>query len=965
MLKKFTLVLLMISFASGLMQQIAPASATTSEIPHKVASGYFHTCAVGFDGQVTCWGDNQLGQINVPNDLGSVRQIDAGLYHTCAVSELGIIRCWGDNRYLQSSPPSDLGKALEVSAGGDTTCALTVLEQVRCWGRNDVGQTNVPNDLGQVSSISTHNFHSCVVTLSGNARCWGYNDFGETNVPGGLGKITAIATGGFHTCAITVAHIAICWGDNSNGQTSVPADLGQVAELSLGDYTSCAISIAGVVRCWGTSYHGQTTVPKELQNATELESGLYHVCAIESKSRLICWGWNEFGQSDVPKNLRLFPDPIPETSQPIIEGAGIVGSTLTAQIGIWTQDSTFNYQWLRDGVTLEAANSPEYTPTSDDYQHEISVKVTGTLAGYSSVSYTSPGKFVSWPSVSSLGIVPQLSSGWLASCALNFQGKVRCWGDQRSGALVPADLGIVSQISVGALHACALTTDRLVKCWGGMENGQLNVPTDLGPVKQISSGADLTCAILISDRVRCWGVDFYGVLNVPKNLGPVTMISAGWHHVCAIKSSGTVACWGANAEGQTNVPDNLGQVAQISSGNGGTCASTNSGLRCWGANYSGELNVPNGLSKVSQIASGSNHECVLLDTGTVTCWGDGYADETRPPSSITDIVQISGMGQNNCALTSAGSIHCWGENYYGQSDPPTDFNVWPQTFKAAPIPEIIGNPKVGLTLVASSGTWDSGVSYSYRWLRDGQPIVNATSSSYRLVVADYQHKVSAEITGSMDGYLTTTRVSDSVPVTLGELSAIVSGSNCPSATFDTSNWEGISGVQPSIAGNARVSSSLQYRLGLWDKSIKLCRLWVGSGQVISISQTNPNYVPTGQDIGKSVQLFVVGTDRAGKSVFRFSEPVMIKAKRYLGASKPQIAGNLRPGSQLAPKMKIWSTNVDYTYQWFRNGNPIDSAISSRYKLTASDSKTTITLRVCGHKTNYEDLCLTSDPKQVD
>src|SRR5690606_10784073 len=59
----------------------------------------------------------------------------------------------------------------------------------------------------------------------------------------------------------------------------------------------------------------------------------------------------------------------------------------------------FAYQWLRDGDPIDAATGHTYLVTSDDEDHQISVRVTATLTGYHKATGTSspvtvePGDF--------------------------------------------------------------------------------------------------------------------------------------------------------------------------------------------------------------------------------------------------------------------------------------------------------------------------------------------------------------------------------------------------------------------------------------------------------------------------------------------------------------------------------------------------------------------------------------------
>lgn len=64
------------------------------------------------------------------------------------------------------------------------------------------------------------------------------------------------------------------------------------------------------------------------------------------------------------------------------EGTAI-GRTVHAQEPVWNKPLVSNsYQWLREGRTINGATSTSYTITSADYGRQISVRVTGARAGY-------------------------------------------------------------------------------------------------------------------------------------------------------------------------------------------------------------------------------------------------------------------------------------------------------------------------------------------------------------------------------------------------------------------------------------------------------------------------------------------------------------------------------------------------------------------------------------------------------
>jgi hypothetical protein len=74
---------------------------------------------------------------------------------------------------------------------------------------------------------------------------------------------------------------------------------------------------------------------------------------------------------------------------PKVTGTAKVGSVLTASPRVWTENPTTKYRWLRKGVPIVNATAGTYKLKTADKDAKISVRVTGSRAGYTTISWES------------------------------------------------------------------------------------------------------------------------------------------------------------------------------------------------------------------------------------------------------------------------------------------------------------------------------------------------------------------------------------------------------------------------------------------------------------------------------------------------------------------------------------------------------------------------------------------------
>lgn len=255
------------------------------------------------------------------------------------------------------------------------------------------------------------------------------------------------------------------------------------------------------------------------------------------------------------------------------------------------------------------------------------------------------------------------------------------------------------QVTISGTHGCALSYDKKAYCWGDNTYGELgnnSTTSSLVPVKVndgvlsgetiefIEAGSYFTCAIASDGWVYCWGRNHYGQLgngttdnspvpvavnkSAPLGTKTITAISIGSgdevndYHVCVISSDSLPYCWG------------LGNYGQL--GNG----STSSSSIPVAVNMSGAL-----LNKtVKVIETDYTKSCVIASDNLAYCWGEnwwygrlGDGSYTNSPNPVQvymggvlsdkTIKMISTGHANACVVASDDKPYCWGgPNLNGQ-----------------------------------------------------------------------------------------------------------------------------------------------------------------------------------------------------------------------------------------------------------------------------------------------------------
>jgi alpha-tubulin suppressor-like RCC1 family protein len=224
--------------------------------PKKICSGKAFSCALGYNQELQCWGDNSFKQIEnsttasfstpVATTIGKVLDFACLSEALCVIKPDQKIWCQG-NRFgasgLQRALQLKTDNFVKIKAGSNFACAQTSTHKLICFGENNHSQ------LGSRNPSSDYNEGVEVFSDSGIVRNF----------------VHEFSVGEEHACATSLTgseEKLYCWGNNSHGQvaqfdepvstvvTNIKTHSGTIYDIAAGSQHSC-LHINGTIQCFG------------------------------------------------------------------------------------------------------------------------------------------------------------------------------------------------------------------------------------------------------------------------------------------------------------------------------------------------------------------------------------------------------------------------------------------------------------------------------------------------------------------------------------------------------------------------------------------------------------------------------------------------------------------------------------------------------------------------------------------
>jgi Regulator of chromosome condensation (RCC1) repeat len=284
------------------------AQGTSSEADYvQVSAAMDYTCALGEDGEVTCWGckgyrdlDNRgeystdQGQCEPP--AGPFEAIDAAQDFACGLRGDGSVECWGHLVALSMDRTPPAGPFTAIAVDDWNSCALAPDGSLACWGcKLPARPTGCDPPAGTYASITGGRTFHCALDADGAATCWAGTAASPDvlyTVPKTTFKTVSLVEDG--GCGARTDGTTECWGDHPAQVVLDPV------QLASGRFLTCGVTSDHLVRCW-TAWNPEPWEPDLGGNAAEHVSvGYDHGCVLTTDHRVVCFGEDDQRQASPP-----------------------------------------------------------------------------------------------------------------------------------------------------------------------------------------------------------------------------------------------------------------------------------------------------------------------------------------------------------------------------------------------------------------------------------------------------------------------------------------------------------------------------------------------------------------------------------------------------------------------------------------------------------------------------------------
>ena len=180
----------------------------------QIAAGYQISYALTEGGEVIAWGNENLNDVRLTKRNGNshIAKISVANTTLMALTEDGEVRHLGSQKSDISNIPEDLGTVKDIVTTSDACLALLEDGSLRIWGKANKSEKEIPKMDGEIISMFAGRYHITALTDKGTVYSWGSNSKHQTDVPKKATNVSAIYGGTYQNYAVTASGDIVTWG---------------------------------------------------------------------------------------------------------------------------------------------------------------------------------------------------------------------------------------------------------------------------------------------------------------------------------------------------------------------------------------------------------------------------------------------------------------------------------------------------------------------------------------------------------------------------------------------------------------------------------------------------------------------------------------------------------------------------------------------------------------------------------
>ena len=447
---------------------------------------------------------------------------------------------------------------------------------------------------------------------------------------------------------------------------------------------------------------------------------------------------------------------------PQVMGKAIVGETLTATDGVWSEGGTFSYQWLANGQVVAGATAKTLQVGPDLLGMELRFRVTETSSNPDQVVLSAATPAVGKGALKNT-VLPTISGDVLVSKTLTAEPGT--WNDP-SPTFAYQWLANGQAITGATNNKLVLTDAELGKSIA------VRVTATKGTAYSPGSATSTSTAAVGDDPTKVVSKTKPIVSGTAKVGETLSTTDGTWSN----EPTGFAYQWLADGTAVTGATSSTFVLTKDQRGKKMSVRVTasKSGLASGTATSEETVAVAGGPleNKTKPTITGQT-----LEGATLTADPGTWEPETVTPvftyQWVADGANIAGATSRTYTLTSAEvgktiTVKVTASANGFDSGTATSAGVGPIDEPQGEItvtggPSIAGTDAVGELLSLNPGSVTPGdATITVQWFRDGTAITGATARTYRLVAADEDALITARVTYAKDDFVTLVKSTSAV-----------------------------------------------------------------------------------------------------------------------------------------------------------------------------------------------------------